>query len=143
MTKMLNLKQRNCLTKIFWKKALADINGYSSEPPIPQNRNTFVSAGLKYQELIDDEKKKYTYHFRVTSSENTLRLIDPSTIIKATATYDTLKNYVNKEVELIKYYKKERTNFEVEKLKWLNSQQQNKAKSLLESEELMDEIPEF
>ena len=69
------------------KKALADINGYSDEPPTPENRNTFVSAGLKYQELIDDEKKKYTYHFRVTSSENTLRLINSSARMKATATY--------------------------------------------------------
>ena len=56
---------------------------------------------------------------------------------------DALKNYVDGEVEFIKYYKEEITNFEVKKLKWLNSQQQNKAKSLLESEELMDEIPEF
>lgn len=74
------------------KKALEDINGHWGEPPTQANRNSFVSAGLKYQELIDEENGKYIYHFKVTSSEKTLKLIDPSARSKATATFDALRN---------------------------------------------------
>lgn len=90
-------------------------------------RNSFISVNLTYQEEVrdtDGEIIDYIYHFDVTSSKQTLQLIDPTAIPKSTATMAALKNYLEGEIIKINFVEN-RSKIEKEKPLRITSKTRN------------------